>query len=188
MKDIKNPKERLLETASKLFYTQGYNETGINQILEEANVAKASLYLHFGSKEDLGVEYIKGVREEWFSSLNNFIYAKRKPKEQILAIFDFLDINMKKNSFQGCRFLNLLTEIDNKSNKIQNQVVEHKAKLRMLFSSLTSQIEESLIIPNPGDILYLLFEGAIVEAKVYKENWPITTARQAAKTLLTGKT
>jgi len=41
-----NPKDRILETASRLFYTQGFNATGINQILDEANVAKASLYQH----------------------------------------------------------------------------------------------------------------------------------------------
>ena len=68
MKQAKAPKERILETAYKLFYAQGYNVTGINQILEESGVAKASLYQHFGSKEDLGIEYIKQVREDWFQS------------------------------------------------------------------------------------------------------------------------
>jgi AcrR family transcriptional regulator len=57
-------KERILETAYKLFYTQGYNVTGINQILDQAKVAKASLYQHFGSKEELRVAYIKKVRED----------------------------------------------------------------------------------------------------------------------------
>ena len=60
-----NPKDRILETASRLFYTQGYNATGINQILEEAKVAKASLYTHYGSKDELGIVYVKSARDEW---------------------------------------------------------------------------------------------------------------------------
>ncbi|MFT6754704.1 MAG: AcrR family transcriptional regulator, partial [Urechidicola sp.] len=46
-------KERIIATASDLFYNQGYNQTGINQIISEAGVAKASLYQHFRSKEDI---------------------------------------------------------------------------------------------------------------------------------------
>ena len=46
-------RERILDTAARLFYAQGYNSTGINQVIKEANVAKASLYQHFPSKEDL---------------------------------------------------------------------------------------------------------------------------------------
>ena len=63
------PRERILETASRLFYTQGYNNTGINQILDEAKVAKASLYLHFGSKDELGIHYLKAGRKEWFEGV-----------------------------------------------------------------------------------------------------------------------
>ncbi|MFN8345165.1 MAG: helix-turn-helix domain-containing protein [Spirosomataceae bacterium] len=49
------PKERILATASRLFYEQGYTQTGINQIWEEVSVAKAGLYLHYGSKDEPGV-------------------------------------------------------------------------------------------------------------------------------------
>jgi len=51
-------KERILETASHLFYEKGYNLTGINEIIEKAGVAKASLYSHFRSKEDICLAYL----------------------------------------------------------------------------------------------------------------------------------
>ena len=97
MKDNSSPRDRILKTANKLFYTQGYNVTGINQILLEADAAKASLYQHFGSKEDLGIEYIKKIREDWLNSFEMHLRKKEDPKQKILSAFDFLEINMKLN-------------------------------------------------------------------------------------------
>ena len=188
MKSILSPKERILETACKLFYTQGYNVTGINQILGEADVAKASLYQHFGSKEDLGIEYIKKIREDWLNSFERHLSKKEDPKQKILSAFDFLEVNMKLNAFKGCRFLNLLTEIEGTSERMQTQIVEHKTKLRNLFKALLKRYINSntkLTMPNAHDVIYLLFEAAIVESKVYQDVWPIVAARKTANTILT---
>ena len=190
MKSNSTPKERILETAYKLFYTQGYNMTGINQILEEAKVAKASLYQHFGSKEELGVEYIKKVREDWFFAFENHLSKKKDQKQKILTAFDFLEINMKINDFKGCRFLNLLADIDQTSKEMQNQILEHKTKLRNLFKTLVQRYSiENLefTFPNTHDTIYLLFEAAIVESKVYIDVWPILTAKKTVNNILTLK-
>ena len=188
MKQAKAPKERMLETAYKLFYAQGYNVTGINQILEESGVAKASLYQHFGSKEDLGIEYIKQVREDWFQSFESHLSKKENPKQKLLAAFDFLEMNMTLNNFRGCRFLNLLSDIDATSKGMQTQIVEHKTKLRNLFKTLVKQYTNEKVelnIPNAHDIIYLLFEAAIVESKVYRDVWPIVAAKKAVTNMLT---
>lgn len=188
MKNNLTPKERILETAYKLFYTQGYNMTGINQILDEAKVAKASLYQHFGSKEELGVEYIKKVREDWFLAFENHLSKKKDPKQKIMTAFDFLELNMRINDFKGCRFLNLLADIDTTSKVMQNQIIEHKTKLRNLFKTLVQQYSSEYLeftIPNTHDTIYLLFEAAIVESKVYKDVWPILTAKKTVSNILT---
>ncbi len=188
MKFNSTPKERILETAYKLFYTQGYNMTGINQILEEAKVAKASLYQHFGSKEELGVEYIKKVREDWFKAFDTHLSKKENPKQRIITAFDFLEINMVINNFKGCRFINLLSDIDTTSTEMQNQILEHKMKLRNLFKTLIQEYTEGkfeLLIPNTHDTIYLLFEAAIIESKIYKDVWPILTAKKTVNNILT---
>ena len=56
-------KDRILAAASRLFRFQGYSETGINQIIDEAEVARASLYLHYPTKEVLGRAYLKSYSE-----------------------------------------------------------------------------------------------------------------------------
>lgn len=178
-----NPKEKILATAGRLFYEQGYNSTGINQVLEEAGVAKASLYSHFGSKEELGLAYLKEARTAWFSAITAMVDKKTDPAERLLAIFDFLERQLPLQHFKGCRFINMLSEIGDSQPEMQQQVLEHKRKLRRYVHQLLTTI------PGHGsstmaDTIYLLFEGAIVESKVYKEIWPVKTAKKTVKGLM----
>jgi AcrR family transcriptional regulator len=187
MSKASGPKQRMLETASRLFYCQGYNATGINQILEEANVAKASLYQHYGSKDELGIAYLKNAREEWFAGLDTWTSGKNAPKQKVLACFDFLEYALRMNDFRGCKFINMLAEIADSSPFMRQQIIEHKAKLRAYIKDLVIQ---TLAGTNPdktdmiGDSIYLLFEGAIVESKIYKDTWPVKSAKKMVKNLL----
>lgn len=179
------PKERILTTASRLFYEQGYTQTGINQILEEAGVAKASLYQHYGSKDELGVAYLKYEREKWFALFQGYLDRQNAPLDRIMACFDFLEESQPKRNFKGCRFINLLAELSDSSPKMREQIVEHKAKVRALFYQLVVDHD-----PNDGntrstaDTVYLLFEGSIVESKIYRHTWPIRTAKATVRKML----
>ncbi|WP_428660322.1 TetR/AcrR family transcriptional regulator [Runella sp.] len=177
------PKDRILATAARLFYEQGYTQTGINQILEEAKVAKASLYQHYGSKDELGVAYLKHEREKWFPMFYKYLDHYSAPLDKILACFDFLEESQSKRDFKGCRFINLLSEVSDSSPKMREQIVEHKSKLRTLFTHLVMSYQ-----PNSpqslADSIYLLFEGAIVEGKIYKHSWPFRTAKNTTRKML----
>lgn len=180
MKDQSNPKQRLLKTASELFYRQGYNNTGINQVINEAEVAKASLYQHFGSKEALCVAYLKAKHINWFEELNQFISTKQKPTEKILASFDFLEMTTKRDDFRGCSFLNILSEVPTASESIVNEAVGHKSKLRSFFKELLHTADQQV----NADTIYLLFEAAITESQVYKNVWPIRSAKETVSRLV----
>jgi AcrR family transcriptional regulator len=184
-----NPKERILVTATKLFYEQGYNATGINQVLEEAGVAKASLYQHYGSKEELGVAYLKNAREEWFAGLDQALAKKNTSLERVLACFDFLEYTMRVNNFLGCKFINMMAELASAGTAMRKEIMEHKAKLRHYMSEHVKEACKEAGTRNAGilsDTIYLLFEGAIVESKITNDTWPIKSARKSAKLLLGG--
>ena len=83
------PRERIIETAQSLFFAQGYKATGINQIIKEAKVAKASFYDHFPSKDDLGEAYLNLSSEMVFNRFADVINSKSNPKEGLLGLFDF---------------------------------------------------------------------------------------------------
>jgi AcrR family transcriptional regulator len=171
------PRERILETAFTLFHKQGYNSTGINQIIAEASVAKASFYQHFKSKEDLCVEFLNKRHGFWFDKLHEFIEKKKTGKTKILASFDFLIYMNETENFRGCSFLNLLSEIPADNTKVLNVIQNHKNDLRTYFRN---HLDDKLL----ADHVYLLFESAIVESQVFKNQWPVKKAKSLVTTLI----
>jgi len=173
-------RDRIMETASNLFYNQGYNLTGVNQIIAEANVAKATLFQHFPTKEDLCVSYLTEKNHKWTASLKSFTEAKEKSYEKAIGAFDFLMKNAPNENFRGCSFLNILSEVPNENTKIVNEVGKNKCNLRNLFKQwLTEHPNKSI-----GDMAYILFEGAIIESQVQRNIWPIKTAKKALSELI----
>jgi AcrR family transcriptional regulator len=181
-----NPKEKILAAAGRLFYEQGYNSTGINQVLQEAGVAKASLYSHFGSKEELGLAYLKEARTAWFAGITAMVDKKTDAADRLLAVFDFLERQLPLQQFKGCRFINILAEIGDSQPEMQQQVLEHKRKLRRYLHQLLAAVPEQEDA-SMADTIYLLFEGAIVESKIYQDIWPVKTAKKTVKRLISGK-
>ena len=188
MESENSPKRRLMQTAKNLFYTQGYSQTGINQILSEANVARASLYQHFGSKEELGLAYIKEIRENWFLGFRTSLDKVQDPRLKLLTTFDLLEKSMYDNEFKGCRFLNLLSDIEPVSIEMRNEILEHKQLLREAFHRLYFNIypnkKESIEAKSLADSVYILFEGSITECKVFRDSWPIKNAKNLVKMLI----
>lgn len=112
-------KERIIETASKLFYFQSYNHTGINQIIDDSGVAKASMYKHFKSKEDIAVEYLKGRHIMWMGKLNDFVKSYEANNEKVIASFDYLNQWLKEVDFRGCGFQNIICALPQDHQKIK---------------------------------------------------------------------
>ncbi|WP_326985078.1 TetR/AcrR family transcriptional regulator [Chryseobacterium sp. MYb264] len=172
-----SPRERIIETTLILFANQGYNSTGVNQIISEANVAKASFYQHFKSKEDLCVAFLDARHTYWFNELNNFISAKEDIKSKIISSFDFLIFMNSKENFRGCSFLNILSEIPNDNIKILKAIQQHKKDLRSFFLSLIKDEDIS-------DHIYMLFESSIIESQMFKSNQLIEKSKTIINNLI----
>src|SRR3978361_997138 len=100
-------RERILEVSSRLFYEQGYNLTGINQIIEEADIARGSLYNHFKSKDELLMSYLEEVEKTWFENLESYLDIIKNPRKKILALFDHRLNLQQLSNFSGCRFIKI---------------------------------------------------------------------------------
>nr|WP_315030959.1 TetR/AcrR family transcriptional regulator [uncultured Chryseobacterium sp.] len=174
---MRSPKERIIETTFELFAKQGYNSTGINQIISEAEVAKASFYQHFKSKEDLCVEFLNVRHQYWFNELNNFSEGAKDLKSKIVSAFDFLIYMNKKENFRGCSFLNVLSEIPMDNLKILKVIQSHKADLRHYFLELLKDDELS-------DHIYMLFESSIIESQLFKSNELIEKSKKIVTNLI----
>jgi AcrR family transcriptional regulator len=100
-----SPRERLLDAADELFYSEGIQSVGIDRVIERAGVAKASLYSCYGSKEALVEAYLKrrhGIRLEQFRSAAD---AVDDPVAKILAVYDVQAEISAKPGYRGCPFV-----------------------------------------------------------------------------------
>nr|WP_315035421.1 TetR/AcrR family transcriptional regulator [uncultured Chryseobacterium sp.] len=157
------PRERILNTSMTLFHQQGYNSTGINQIIEEADVSKASFYQHFKSKDDLCIEFLNKRFDYWVSELEDFISDAQTVEEKFLKSFDFLIYMNKKEDFRGCSFLNIMSEIPSEKIDIHDVIRNHKSKLRSTFNE---DLKDEILSAH----IYLLFESSILTSQLYRSN------------------
>ncbi len=192
MKAIKkdSPKERIIEVAHDLFYTQGYLATGINQVIKEAKVSKASFYDHFPSKEALCVAYLQERHNRWNQWFKDYINSYKEPYPRFIAPFGFLKKWMDDSSYRGCAFLNIASEIPDINSNIRKEVKYHKEGLRTILKEGAKDLKKSgpeyahLDGDCIGDIYYVILEGAITAAQNFGEPWPIDQARNAIEQLI----
>ena len=184
MKKQKPVKDRLIETASELFYQNGYNNTGINEVIAKANVAKASLYSHFKTKDALCIAYLKHKEEQFYNKLNVFLKDKQNGKVKVLAIFDFLRELYREPNFKGGWSQNILAEVDKQNTVIKDEIYRNKENLRNYISDLVSKNLKTDRPEKLGSKLYLLFEGALIESYLQQDSWPIKEAKEIALSLL----
>lgn len=180
-------RDELVDIASALFYEQGYGATGIKQIIDTAGIAKGTFYSHFDSKEELGLAWLKNRHAVWNSWLNARLDKTKSAEKKLLALFDFLESWMTECDFRGCAFLNTLAEVPNPDHAMRDEVLAHKRDLKSKIEALA--IEHFSDRPasygkHKGTVIFLLFEGSLVEAQNFRDVSPIVSARKEVKNLL----
>ena len=180
-------RQTIVDTASNLFYQNGYNLTGINEIIREAGIAKATLYSHFRSKDDICVAYLKHRHNTFMQEIKTFAEKKKIGKTQVLGVFDFLSIFFKDKSFNGCWCINTFSEIPRENVKIRTEIQNQKKDFLQLVEDLVrnnypdlNQKEQKIAAKQ----VYLLYESAISESHIHQESWPINTAKEMASCIL----
>jgi len=173
-------RQHIIETASHLFYQNGYNLTGINEIIREANIAKATLYHHFKSKDDICLAYLRHKHSAFMSAFQIHISKAAPGKTRLLAIFSFLKNFFKHDDFNGCWCINTLSEIPKDKAHIRNEIKEQKQALLTVIQELVEK-NHSLATKKENILLarqiYLLYEGAVVESHLHEDKWPIQSAQ-----------
>lgn len=108
-----NARERILATAYELFARRGIRDVGIDEVIARAGVAKASLYKHFRSKDDLVLAFLERREDLWTREFLEQQSDRRgvSAEEQLTAIFDVLDEWFADEEFEACSFVNVLLEM-----------------------------------------------------------------------------
>ncbi|MCD2260921.1 TetR/AcrR family transcriptional regulator [Psychroserpens luteolus] len=180
-------KDHIIQTASHLFYQNGYNLTGINEIIKEAGIAKATLYNHFKSKEDICIAYLQHKNSMFISEIKAFVEERKHGENRILALFDYLDQFFNSKEFNGCWCINTISEIPKDNTKIREEILNQKQNLIVYITELIKNNLEGLSKDNSKSIakqVYLLYESAVSESYLQNDIWPIHSAKTICKQLL----
>jgi AcrR family transcriptional regulator len=174
------PAQRLLTTASNLFAAQGIRAVGIDTILREAGVAKASLYSSYGSKDALVIAYLNELdqadRKRWAAKTSGL----DDPVDKLLSFFDLAAAAARKRQFRGCLYANAATEFPGDT---LEPVRAHRLWMRRQLSTLLREAEA----PNAAATaqrIQLIYDGALTASKLDRSTAPITLARQMVVELI----
>ena len=169
-------KERILETADRLFYLQGIRAVGVDTIAAEIGISKRTLYNHFPSKQELIAAYLAGRFKQVPAS-------DKPPVEQILGTFDRLERGFAAKVFRGCPFVNAVAELGAEDRSVKKIAIAFKESRRIWFRDLLMQLE----VADANGLatqLQLLVDGAIATDLVRKVPSAARAAKDAARVLL----
>lgn len=180
MKDQAGVKERIISTASRLFYEQGYQATGINQIIEEAEIAKASLYQHFSSKENLLNEYLQDSRQTWREDLMLYTGEMQAGLEKLEGLFNYRLQLMQKRNFKGCTFCRVSYELPNLAETSADIIRTHKNGIKVFIADQLKAIRSAYKkedLEEMTEILFNISEGAVLQSTMYRSSKPLEMAK-----------
>jgi AcrR family transcriptional regulator len=119
------PRERLLATASRLFYSEGIAGVGVDRIVTEGQVTLATFYRHFPSKEDLVIGYLEGVHDEIARRITDATTQTQGP-ESVRALGAQVLSELGQEGFRGCAFTNAASEFEEPDSRVRQVVANHR--------------------------------------------------------------
>ena len=118
-------RERLLRTASQLFYSQGISGVGVDRIVSEGHVTLATFYRHFPSKEDLVISYLEGVHDTIAEQITAATTQAHGP-EDVRALGEQVVSELGQKGFRGCAFINAASEYEDPDNPVRRVIASHR--------------------------------------------------------------
>ena len=156
-------RERLLDTADQLFYKEGVRAVGIDRVLAEAGAAKASLYLHFGCKDDLVAAHVERRVVGARSQVETYL-SSTPPNERALRFFDWVVEWVKSPNFRGCPLQHVVAEITDPKHPARVVAAAQRAWLHARFSEWARAAGVTDPRATAG-ALVVLFDGAIAASE-----------------------
>jgi AcrR family transcriptional regulator len=169
-------KDRILETADRLFYLQGIRAVGVDTIAAEIGISKRTLYNHFPSKDALISAYLE----------RRFVQPRpsdKSPIEQILGTFDSLERRFASKDFRGCPFVNAVAELGSEDRSVRKVAVEFKESRRLWFRDHLVRLGVT-DAEGLATQLAVLVDGSIAQDLVRNDPAMARAAKEAAKVLL----
>jgi AcrR family transcriptional regulator len=178
-----SPAQRLLDTAATLFVREGIRAVGIDRLIADAKVARASLYQSFGSKDGLIAAYLDRQDELDRAAWNRAASKVDDPVDKLLLLFDLATSASRKRRYRGCLYLNAATEFPDPDHPACQAIARHRDWMHELLVTL---LTEAGIAPahEGAKTIQVLYDGALAGSKFSKSPAPIQHAKELARRYL----
>lgn len=177
-------RQRILDTASNLFYREGVHAVGVDLVVKESGIAKTSLYRHFGSKDALVAAFLEREDADFWSQWGAIADRHRDdPEAELEAYLDWMEQRLRRPDYRGCPQLNVAAELPDPQHPARKVAEAHKEKMRRHLSALAGRM--GLTRPDQlGAQLALAFDGAFISAPLGDGGQLAATLRETVHTLV----
>ena len=165
-KDGPSPRDRLLDTAGRLFHRHGFQAVGIDRILAESGVAKMTLYRHFPSKDALIAAYLARADAQFWAWAEAAMAGAKAPEARLLALFEGVESLATSPECLGCVFQGAVMAFPEREHPGHRLAVQHKMAVRKRLSALGAAAG----LHDPDRLasqLALLIDGAWIAARTF---------------------
>jgi len=175
-----------MDAAARLFHSHGYNATGMNELISEADVAKRTFYKYFNSKTAVLKAYLEAFDEKLYQSADDYIDGIADPKEQLFCLFDKRLKIQECNGFLGCPFVKINAELGINDAEINELVRKSKSRLKALIEKLIKSANASGKLDDEelASLVFLLIEGALINSTIFKNEEALKIAKRLVAKLL----
>lgn len=180
-------RDRILETAFRLFYAKGIRAVGVDLIIAESGVAKATFYKHFPAKDDLVLAYLDKVDGIWSGQLRAAAEAAGPaPADQLVGLFDALGSACRRDGYRGCAFINAAAEAA-PGTAVHDRTVAHKQAVLGWLRDLTGRAgaDDPEVLARS---LALLLDGGLADGALAADPAAARAAKSAAQGLVAAAT
>lgn len=181
----KNAKRQaIVDTATRLFSVHGYHAVGTDRIIDEAGVAKMTLFRNFPTKNDLISEVLSQRAHTALSSLSAAVATRRTPLERIEEVFEWHSRWFATRDFSGCMFTSALSEFHAESGEIIRISTVQKSQLRFFIQNLLMDLVPAHAIEALARQIVMLLDGATLSAVAGDRANAANEAHEAARRLI----
>jgi AcrR family transcriptional regulator len=153
-------RQRLLNTATRIFYGEGIHSVGVDRIINEAKVTRATFYRHFPGKEDLVLAYLQAADQAIRGQVDAAIAAGRTAPDAVRAVAESIAQGIQSAGFRGCAFLNAVAEYPDPDHPVHQAVLAHRQWFLDTINTLMASIHETEAEPAAQHFV-MLRDGAM---------------------------
>jgi AcrR family transcriptional regulator len=176
--------DRILDTATELFYWQGIRAIGVDEIVNTAGVTKPSLYRGFSSKDELAAAYLRGYEKRFWARLDASVEAfPGDARAQILHFLSGVGERATTVNYRGCGLTNAAVEYPEHGHPARVVSENNKRQLRERLRAMAAEMgaRDAAVL---GDGLLLLLEGVYATAQLFGPDGPANSVAKVAETLI----